>query len=57
MSIFFPVNMSCETIVSSLSLGKQGLFILAGIFSLCLVVMQAEMTRIVSSEVSFLRRI
>lgn len=46
------MNVSREVIVSSLSLGKQALFFLAGILSLYLVVMESldEMTRIVSSE-------
>lgn len=56
ISIFFPVNVSREVIVSSLSLGNRALFFLAGIFSIYLVVMQSEMTRIVSSEIRFLRR-
>lgn len=50
------MNVSNEVIVSCLSLGRRGLFLLAVIFPLYLVVMQSEMTRIVSSEMSFLRQ-
>lgn len=53
---FFPVNASNYVIVSCLSLGKHGLFLLAVTLPLYLVVMQSEMTRIVSSVISFLRQ-
>lgn len=50
------MNVSNEVIISCLSLGKQGLFLLAVISSLYLVVMQSEMTRTVSNEIGFLRQ-
>lgn len=56
LAVFFPVNVSNEVIVSYLSLGKRGLFLFTVILPLYLVVMQSEMTRLVSSEMSFLRQ-